>query len=1612
MQPILSSDPEASSSNSNVDISSRSMPSSTTSRHVEKESAEFGVIYPKLRAAFRTLQVIRLISVDEGEIICIEMACERAAIYLDRCNASATRPPNAKLKGLRSVSPTPSVGDNRGAISASSIDDLFVYLFIGTSNGAVLVCNALRGSILVIARFQSWPVNPSDPASGLRDARDPLPPRSALPAAGVAVVRFNVQHPPNPYHWSPSKIVGTHMNSTISGVYVVHADGTVAFLGRAMLNAFAVVVANQQDGERPRLPLSCPEGAYPAAGPAATPALEDVYVLPPVVNYSAAEMATAATRTPHSDARRLPSGRLEPRKVLDAAVFYTTEYGPLDSPLQNDLQAMEFFVLCGRNPAFAIYPVARREESFSATGAVRAMASLLKDAATSLYLNAFRRPQRTSEAPKELKKIRLRDSSSFLEADSTFSRVLVDPTQQYAAFYTEGTGRIYLTDLNTGIVWHVLKGQRAAQFQWGLQSSPSGKMMLLLYVHQPLRRAVEVYSLRLRRRIAGCLVPERASLLRPGPQPRARGPPLILAPTGEVYQLMLNVAAWGEGTPLATQISKEALEGRRCGVPSGTLGRCRTPDEFFKLAMQLELPQWVVSPETSALADPQAWGKAVGDNMEVFHAFKRQLLSICNAIDRLWAPRSMEMRAMEREPRGVGGVPQGISAAQCLNFLKLRMTLIDKYARLASGSCVDAFSRQNSTAAHSPNFFQTESFDSAIWTCTLSTKDAVARRFWSRGVRAVCSRLAQSYPSLVNVLQKDWQSTLHSISQTTGHSDKVQQQPLGKFLDIDTFLKYFFCGGNQIEFLREDAVRAEDADASLNIFYDLSYLVFGNQGVNVFHKRLPELSDMGFNLCDLAYMSIAWVAERGTADIEGFLHQTNMGALCSVMSMFPEDAFISGVERALIPLHVRKTARKSHSPRLEVLRQARGALFVILICCVAREHGDSNRKCPQHSTSWYSSITQLLQLWAMASRNMAKEDKVKETNTCRYLVGSFRVGMRMQYLLPRVEYQHADTFETFLLHQRMPVADVHLMSSLIDRSDAPEIVRNSRLYALVVFSPIITHDAISNKEAIPTVELENYLQIKHPWMENSTWLPEVFQKTLLEPLQKEWSDISSVDFNELGSESSIEHRWRSVHQCSILMTAVNCLQENILRPFRESTLPFWNAQVVPDGGELFVFFAKSTEFSTRSTPHDGITYWLKGSRSNHDFLSSALALSELTMRIADAVLASKDEYRWASLVKHISACLAEDDKFVFPTIPSTLRLQLKILMQCMCVHPQLLQFRLRQVNAFLSTLLFLMDMGNCLIEGLPVVIPRRRLTVPWAELFGGPVECFTLTPRTLLNAPTPSSSDEPLRAGKIHSKNLEECDALDLYHGGGYPTALRVRTAFVHSFLVHCIVPDGSEEDSFENPRKNDDTRRILRKLCATLKLINHAPDLPELIFLDYQIKRLFPIDQIQRSLLNIGDKIMLAQVAASNARALIRSCVRYWTAQENAADPEGEGAEVISDELRQLNSIISSNSKSWLQLGGDNGELDFSIERRNAPLAYMIGSNGWITVDELKGIEERVHSRLVYTAENESRNALMELIFLLVQLSNEGKSAFSDEGQAIMEGLPKIVEFLRKNLH
>ncbi|CCW69993.1 unnamed protein product [Phytomonas sp. Hart1] len=995
--------------------------------------------------------------------------------------------------------------------------------------------------------------------------------------------------------------------------------------------------------------------------------------------------------------------------------------------------------------------------------------------------------------------------------------------------------------------------------------------------------------------------------------------------------------------------------------------------------------------------------------MEAFHTFKQKLLSICNTIERLWAPRSTELRVIQREPHNVEGVPKEISAAQCLHFLRLRMVLIDKYARLASCSCLVGQSSQNSSTICDPSFFQMESFDKSIWQCTLSIQNPIARRFWSRSVRTACSRLAPSYPLLVKVLQKDWHTVLRKISQAPAHSDKEEPQQLytGKLIVINDFLKCFFCGGNQIEFLREEVIGAEDADTSLNIFYDLSCLVFGKHGVNAFHKCLPELSDMGFNLCDLAYMIIACVAENGSEDVAGFIHRTNLGALCTVMNIFPEDAFISAIERVLISLQVRNTAPESSPQRLEVLRKTEGALFAILTCCVAREHSDPNRKCAKHSTFWYPSIAQLLQLWIMASQNMPKEDKAKETNTSKYSIGSFRVGLRMAYLLPRTKHRQADTFETFLLHQHMPIADVHLMASLIDRSDAPEIVRRSRLYTLVSFSPLIRYKALFKEEATSTAGLESCFEVKYPWIENETWHPEVFQKLLLEPLQKEWGLVASVDANELGLKTSVEQRWRLVHQCCVLMTAVNCLQENILRPFKEATLPFWNEQVVPNGGELFALTATAIKSPTFQTPRDAFTFWLKGSRSNRDFLSSALALSQLTMHISDAVLTRTDESKWVSLVKHISTCLAEDDVFVFPTIPASLRLQLKILMQCLCVNTQLLQFRLEQANAFVSTLFFLIDLGSNLIEILPDSMSKRKLIVPWVELFGDPVECFTLTPTTLLNVPTSSSSGETSLDGKHNARIPDRYDALYFHHGGGYPMFLRARSTFARSFLLHCIIPNSGEEGIFENPQRCDDICRLLRKLCTVLGLINHVPELPELIFLDYQIKNIFPGEQIQLRLLYIGDKIMLSRVAASNARAIIRSCIQYWTTQVDTAKVRYEA---IAEKYRQLNAVLTPNCKRWLQSEWDDSELDFSIEHHDIPLAYMVGGDGWVTVDEQKEIDASVHDRLMSTTGNESRNSLMELIFLLVQLANEGKSAFSEEGQAIMTELPKIVEFLRRS--
>ncbi|KAK7194071.1 Rab3 GTPase-activating protein regulatory subunit N-terminus [Novymonas esmeraldas] len=497
-----------------------------------------------LKAGFRVPRVIQLVAEDEGVIETVALVREPL-----HCAAAAAAAAETPVKDAALVR---DAGDD----DAASIDHVHVHFFIGTSNGTVLVGNALRGTILAVAQFQyhhrfdderrgdrltttsmtraeeSHGGAEAAPASGtkrvaanqgvvkfvVRQRSDALRWNPSCPASHTSAGRVNLQHGDGAGPHAGDGLTSPAAGSRVGGVYVVHSGGKVVELTRAALDVFVRASADRLDGRRPHLILewtpdtsSC---AFPVAGPASAFAahVSGVFVLappPPSSSVSAMESRTASAVTASAETTAL--------SIRDADTFREAVDGAAESPLLAPLgprhATSEMLVVGGTSPLFSFFRLQPPHSGFSASSTVRAVRNMVTGVARSLWFGAIGAPG-PAERPAHLKKLTAPRTHTFLQADAKCTALQVDPTQQWVAFAIEGGGRLYVADVQSGVTVAVLKGCRAAQFAWWWTEPGGGTAALLLVVYLPLRHAVEVYTARTWQRLAARHVPEGSVLLR------------------------------------------------------------------------------------------------------------------------------------------------------------------------------------------------------------------------------------------------------------------------------------------------------------------------------------------------------------------------------------------------------------------------------------------------------------------------------------------------------------------------------------------------------------------------------------------------------------------------------------------------------------------------------------------------------------------------------------------------------------------------------------------------------------------------------------------------------------------------------------------------------------------------------------------------------------------------------------------------------------------------------------------------------------------------------------------------------------------------------------------
>ncbi|RNF08398.1 hypothetical protein TraAM80_02859 [Trypanosoma rangeli] len=1137
------------------------------------------------------------------------------------------------------------------------LESIYVHLFIGTSNGTIFVCNALRGTIMALTQFQYHGFAES------HQFNTPEEDGTGLTSRNEAVVRFVVQRAAPDAHFNANITQGIALlpTQTLHAVCIIHSRGRAVLLNRAALDTFLSVAEQCLDGKRPYLFLEwSPEStvsSYPTAGPAAhfISYVESVFVASEEGRYSAVELQTQPKKS------NGPMGRT----IRDAALFFGN-LCDTTAILRNGPQAMMFLLLCGETPALSMYTFENARAAFSARQAVRAAASFLGSMTRRLWHGSRKDEGSVTSKPKRLAKHPQQAKDAFYEADMVFSSVQVDPTSHWAACYSESAGRIYLYDLMGGTIWRVMKGCRSAQCQWCM-ATIAGKRMLLLVVHLLLRHAVELYSLRLGQRLAARHVPQGSIMLRPESVSSALSI-LLLTPSREIVQIHveLKVKQEEEVSSLFCLAAPSASGGE--GVTSTSKLQEKLyqvmPRDVLIAAMQLPLPV----PATDASL------------FSVYHAYMKELEA---TVKNRFSPGVSDDRCLPMNFEVTAeNVPHDISAAQCLNYLELRLACVTNYRRALMLRGLDGEVRQKDITT-----------SQVLCNDVFFTEEGQPHRSLVQAVRTVSDLLCAAGAAEIVHLLDDILPAMQRLLQT--HKDPTPECTSLHIsaMSPDAFLKLFYCGGYKLEFLRDIVWGSEDArDAVEDIWAEIGAVFYSSSGggLGSLMQQLEVFSTLGFQTTEVAVISLSWFccsfARLPTSASLGLLSN-----LVSLLQTCNDAAFLTAVE------HVPCLTTGVTSTNLE---ECEACVLLLTLCMVIRQQA---RPVGQ---IYYGRYVHLLrQLLALRVMLHHSETQLHSFTTAASRKEHQR--LRLRGLLP---CDGGDALNAYCF-RFFPASVARVLCKNIMGSDELTRVLGG-VDMLELLNPIFIR-----------VETPEW-NVETPWYKERTWNHGVFSEYVLKPLSSAAAAVMPT-----GSE---EQSWigtptpQQVGGLGVILAVELILLEWVLEPLREEPLAFFQNNLVPDAN----LFEGNEELVKEPARRP------KGSRSTRDYFNSCRKLLALTRDCVVAIVGeAKDTESCGKFVEAMSVLLSYDNKAFFALIPRVIRRQLEALMALLQVSPASFLRRIDDVSSFLDTVMFF-AFTEAATQLSCVTSPCfGSLAIPWSCMFEVKGRLLRLSPEADITEP-------------------------------------------------------------------------------------------------------------------------------------------------------------------------------------------------------------------------------------------------------------------------------------
>ncbi|GET93674.1 hypothetical protein, conserved [Leishmania tarentolae] len=1183
-----------------------------------------------LKSGFRVPRVIQLVAEDEGII-------ETVCLVREPLLSSSS----FELEGQKDSTALPSAVNGT---SAAPISHAHVHFFIGTSNGTVLVGNALRGTILAIAQFQYHhrfdderrgerltTTSISRTGDGPNEPEQECPMNEKRTAVNQSVVKFVVRHRPDALLWNPSipfshlstgavsKLGASHsaeisdtpasptVNSSVLSVYVAHSGGKVVELSRAALDVFVRVSVNRLDGRRPHLILEwSPETsttAFPVAGPASEFAAHvscvSVLAFSPA-SYSSLESRTASTQWATTESTTF--------SICDADIVRepSGDGAPLLlSPLEARRDFSDVLLVGGANPLFSSFHLHPPPSRFSASNTVEAVKNMVTGVARSLWLKAIG-TSKTVERPPHLKKVAARRMHTLLQADAKCTALQVDPTQQWAALAIEGGGRIYVADVQTGVIATVLKGCRAAQFTWWWTELAGGRPALLLVVYLPLRRAVEVYTTRTWQRLAARHVPQGSVLLRScgAPCEVMRGmsdfhghhrpaaacngngaAPLLMDPAGHVFRVGIQ---WVLDNPQASLARLRCTQpaslrgdaGEMCSssetraLSTSVLRSCKTPDDFLELALKLPLP----CPRVEQLASAGGGCRIAGGD-EV-RAYLNELTVLCETLQHRFAPGYAEIAVTPLPSTeedilngAVQAVPRGVTAAQCLHYVQVYASLVENYQRLLT--CKDV----TATLYFDPQQWISSIVTPDLWKATFSITAYPGVAAFVKTMDTYVAAALSAHPGELLIYKKHVATYLQQVMRgppcpaaavssrstcptarepVTSRAAPLLAHP-SSFMPLPVFMRCFYAGSMHPKFLRGAIEGAEDSDGSVSILGRLSDLVFGVWGVDSFLAQLPALRHVGFGDSDIAHITVTWVARQAGRALAALLSSTTVGCLAATLLSFSDEHFAAALSRAPIPF-VSVTGELA-------TRAATDSVTGLLWCCAVRMVLQRRSSSFAQSELILRRVRQLLQLWNSFSKCSAPPSTSKSTegdlveNCNPALDDAVALHLRLSAVEPSCAWtaevaghvcvpggQEA-TATNVLACSEGDVLEVYLQrngitTTLLDGFAVPRADgAAARLF------PLFSNFASLLGEAGYATDPDTVVVQSLAWIDGQKWDGERFSNAVLRPIEQLWRQLCSTSTKD-GTDAPLGRSAAGVY-ASCLTLVTMCVLQHALRPLTD-----------------------------------------------------------------------------------------------------------------------------------------------------------------------------------------------------------------------------------------------------------------------------------------------------------------------------------------------------------------------------------------------------------------------------------------------------------------------------